>query len=160
MRIKGLVDEDFVNYKLPSMFISTCSCDWKCCTEANIPIETCQNCALAQSETYEISVEELYQRYIDNPISESIVIGGLEPAKQMNEVNDLVEYFRNNGCDDDIVIYTGYYEDEIASWITYLNQFPNIVFKFGRYVPDNESHYDKVIGVNLVSDNQYGKRIS
>ena len=95
MRIKGLVDEDFVNYKLPSMFISTCSCDWKCCTEANIPIETCQNCALAQSETYEISVEELYQRYINNPISESIVIGGLEPAKQMNEVNDLVEYFRN-----------------------------------------------------------------
>ena len=160
MKIKGLIDEDFVNYKLPSMFILTYTCDWKCCVEANIPIETCQNCELSQSETYEISIEELYQRYIDNPISESIVIGGLEHAKQMDEINYLVKYFRDDGCNDDIVIYTGYYENEITSWITYLKQFSNVVFKFGRFIPNHKPHYDKILGVNLTSDNQYGKKIS
>ena len=160
MKIKGLIDEDFVNYKLTSMFILTYTCDWKCCVEANIPIETCQNCELSQSKTYEISIEELYQRYIDNPISESIVIGGLEPAKQMDEINYLVKYFRDDGCNDDIVIYTGYYENEITSWITYLKQFSNVVFKFGRFIPNHKPHYDKILGVNLASDNQYGKKIS
>ena len=30
MIIKQLVDEDFVNYKKPSMFIGFPTCDWKC----------------------------------------------------------------------------------------------------------------------------------
>ena len=43
MRIKNIVDEDFVNYHLPSMFIGTCFCGGKCCTEANMPLYSCQN---------------------------------------------------------------------------------------------------------------------
>lgn len=30
MKITGLVDEDFINYKAPSMFISTSKCSFKC----------------------------------------------------------------------------------------------------------------------------------
>ena len=40
MRIKFLVDEDFVNYKKPSMFIGFPSCTWKCekeCGQKNVP---------------------------------------------------------------------------------------------------------------------------
>lgn len=43
MRVKNIVEEDFTNYKKPSMFIGTISCGGKCCLEADIPISVCQN---------------------------------------------------------------------------------------------------------------------
>ena len=30
MKIKNIIEEDFVNYKVPSMFIATSRCDFKC----------------------------------------------------------------------------------------------------------------------------------
>jgi len=33
----------------------------------------------------------------------------------------------------------------------------NIIVKFGRYRPNQEKHYDKILGVFLASDNQYAK---
>ena len=50
MRVKGIIEEDFTNFKLPSMFINTCFCDFKCCTESNLGIEVCQNAPLAQAD--------------------------------------------------------------------------------------------------------------
>ena len=41
-----------------------------------------------------------------------------------------------------------------------LKQYKNIYIKFGRYVPNQNEHYDEVLGVKLVSDNQYGEKIS
>jgi hypothetical protein len=41
-----------------------------------------------------------------------------------------------------------------------LKQFPNIVVKFGRYVPKCEAHFDEVLGIKLASPNQYAERIS
>ena len=54
MHVKGVIEEDFVNYKVPSMFINTCFCDFKCCTELGLDIGVCQNSPLAQSDTKEI----------------------------------------------------------------------------------------------------------
>lgn len=159
MLIKGLVDEDFVNYKKPSMFISSCFCDWKCCTESNIPITTCQNCELAQSPTIDISLESIYARYINNPISKALVIGGLEPMLQKEQFYDLIAHFRNNGCKDDIVIYTGYEPNEIADFIERIKPFGNIIIKFGRFKPNHTPHYDEVLGIKLCSDNQRGVQI-
>ena len=42
MRVKNIIEEDIVNYKETSMFISTCFCDWKCCTE--IGADICSRC--------------------------------------------------------------------------------------------------------------------
>ena len=39
MKIKGIIDEDFINYKFPSMFLISSTCDWKCCKEAGIDIK-------------------------------------------------------------------------------------------------------------------------
>ena len=36
MRVKGIVEEDFINYKVSSMFINTCFCDFKCCEELGL----------------------------------------------------------------------------------------------------------------------------
>lgn len=160
MKIKGLVDEDFVNFKLPCMFIAIGSCNWKCCIEANIPIEICQNSKLAQQKDIDIPVDEIFNRYISNPISEAIVISGLEPMTQFEEVYNLIKYFRDKKRNDTFVIYTGYYPNEIHVELEKLKSFENIICKFGRYVPNQEKHFDEVLGVNLVSDNQYGEVIS
>lgn len=160
MKIKGLVDEDFVNFKLPCMFISIGTCNWKCCIETNIPVTVCQNSDLAKQKDIDIPIDEIFNRYILNPISEAIVVGGLEPMMQFEDVYDLIKYFRDKKVNDVFVIYTGYYSDEIQDKIEKLKAFKNIIYKFGRYVPNQEKHFDEVLGVNLVSDNQYGEVIS
>ena len=160
MLIKNLQDEDFVNYKKASMFIATSICNWKCCIEQNLDTGICQNAPLARSKTLDVANERIFQRYINNPITKAIVIGGLEPMLQFDEVFNLIKYFRTNNCLDDFIIYTGYYKNEIEDKIEKLKEFPNIVIKFGRYIPNHEKHYDEVLGIYLVSNNQYAERIS
>jgi len=58
---------------------------------------------------------------------------------------------------DDIVLYTGYNEDEICDKIHLLSQYRNIIVKFGRFIPNQEKHYDEILGVELASPNQYAK---
>jgi len=158
--VKGLIDEDFVNYRKLSMFIALGHCDWKCCKEANIPITVCQNSELAKAKDIVVPIRELFDRYINNPITNAICIGGLEPMTVSGYVLDLIEYFRTHGCEDDFVIYTGYYKDEIPAIVTQLQKYPNVIIKFGRFVPNSKERYDEVLGITLVSDNQYAERIS
>ena len=159
MKIKQLLDEDFVNYKKASMFIGTSVCDWKCCTEQGLDISICQNSSLANSETIDVPAEVIYRRYIENPITTAVVIGGLEPILQFSEVLELIYTFRNNGCFDDIVIYTGYYPSEIPNEIEELERCENIIMKYGRYTPGEEKHFDETLGVYLASKNQYAEKI-
>lgn len=158
--VRLIQDEDFINYRKASMFIALGYCDWKCCKEANIPITVCQNSELAKQKEIEVSVDEIFHRYIQNPITKAIVIGGLEPLTKPSEVLSLIRYFRNNGCDDDFVIYTGYYATEIPRFMTQLLMYKNIVVKQGRFIPDRPKRYDEVLGVTLASDNQYAERIN
>ena len=160
MKLKNIVLEDFVNYKTPSMFLITSFCDFKCCHEGNFDESVCQNNPLVQQKTKDISLEYLYNSYINNPITEAVVIGGLEPFLQFKELYDLIKYFRDNGCEDDFVIYTGYYKEEIIPEIETLKEFHNIIIKFGRYKPNEKEHYDEILGVKLASNNQYAEKIS
>lgn len=154
--IKGLIDEDFVNYKKTSMTIMFPRCSFKC------GFELCQNYALDRESDIQITLSSLYERYASNPISHAIVLQGLEPMDSWDDVLLLLEYFRfEKQCQDDIVIYTGYTENEISDKIEAIKLcFHNVVIKFGRYVPNQQPHYDEVLGVKLASDNQYAKRIS
>ena len=77
MLIKGLIDEDFINYKQCSMFIMFPFCSFKC--EKDCGIKCCQNSPLAKAPVIDISYKDLVGRYLNNPISKSIVFGGLEP---------------------------------------------------------------------------------
>lgn len=160
MRVKAIVAEDFINFKLPSMFITTCFCDWKCCTELGIDIGVCQNAPLAQSENKEIDDQTIYDQFVNNPITKAVVIGGLEPMIQINEVIDLINLFRNQGEDCPFVIYTGYYPNEIFEELNLLKKYKNIIIKFGRYIPNRPKKYDNILGIDLVSDNQYAEVIS
>lgn len=157
MIIKQLLDEDFVNYKKPSMFIGFPTCSWKCDRECGMQV--CQNSALASVPIKNIDFKTIVNRYINNPITSSVVCGGLEPFDTWDDLYWLVTHLRVS-TQDDIVIYTGYYKEEIEVYIDELKVFPNIIIKFGRYIPNHEKHFDKVLGVCLASDNQYAERIS
>ena len=119
----------------------------------------CQNSSIAQLPTIDIPDVKIVERYVSNPITQAVVIGGLEPFEQFEELLSLVKSFRKK-TDDDIVIYTGFREEEIDSCVEQLKQFPNIVIKFGRYIPNKESSYDAVLGVTLANPEQYAKRVS
>ena len=153
MKIKGLITEDFVNYKKASMTIIFPYCTFKCGKDY------CQNSSLAKTPIIEISIDDLVNRYINNPITEAVVMQGLEPFDSWNDLKEFVQKLREHN-NDDIVIYTGYNKDEVIKYIKELSVYPNIIVKFGRYIPNQEKHYDDVLGVHLASNNQYAERIS
>lgn len=159
MIIKGLKDEDFLNYRKPSMFIISPSCTFKCDRECGYDV--CQNSCLAHAPLISIDTSELIERYRVNDISKAVVWGGLEPFDTFEDLYDFIFQFRNcYGITDDIVIYTGYNSYEIENQLAQLKQFSNIIIKFGRYIPQQTPVYDEVLGVTLASPNQYGERIS
>ena len=158
IKIRGLIEEDFVNYKKPSIYIAFPYCTFKCDKECGYSV--CQNSSLVtNSEIINIDEQKIVNRYIDNPITTSIVISGLEPFDSYKDLFILIKAFREKTLDD-IVIYSGYNKEEITSYIEELKQFKNIVIKFGRFIPNQEKHYDEVLQVTLASPNQYGEKIS
>ena len=158
MIVKGIIDEDFSNYKKCSMTLIFPYCSFKC--EKECGMKVCQNSKLAEAKVIEVSIENLIDRYSKNIYSDSIVCQGLEPFDSWAELRALVIHFRSYGVDDDIVIYTGYNEDEIIDKVKWLKHYRNIIIKFGRYKPNEEKHYDEILGVELASNNQYAKKIS
>jgi hypothetical protein len=157
MKIKDIIFNDLINYKVPCMVIEMPYCSFKCEKECGELV--CQNSSLASAETIDISNNFLIKRYLKDDLSKAIVFGGLEPFDSWKELLEFVIDFRKE-CDDDIVIYTGYTEEELKKQVSTLEQFPNIIIKFGRFIPHQNSHYDKVLCVDLASPNQYGKKIS
>lgn len=158
MKIKGIVDENFQDYKKPAMLIAMNRCDWKCLKEQGLDCSICQNSSIAQQKDYEVSIDYICDRYLANPLTQAIVFGGLEPILQFNEILEFIERFRLKSCDD-IVIYTGYYPNEIQSCISELKKFNNIVMKFGRLILNSKQKYDEVLGITLNSENQFAERI-
>ena len=159
MLVKDIQDENFQDYKKTSMFIATCYCNWKCCTDCGYDTSMCQNSSITKLPNIKVSNDSIVKKYINNPITSAIVIGGLEPFDQYEELYNLIKAFRKQ-TSDDIVIYTGYREDEIFEEVTNLRMFDNIIIKFGRYRPNDTSRYDDILGVTLASSNQYAKKIS
>lgn len=156
MIIKGLIDEDFVNYKYSSMIISFPKCTFKC--EKECGKQVCQNGTLVTSPDIEISEKEIVNRYLNNNLTHAIVMAGLEPFDTFLDLLSLIAEFRKK-TNDNIIIFTGYFKSEIINEILILSQYKNIIIKFGRYIPGQEKHYDEILGVYLASDDQYAERI-
>ena len=150
MKVKGLINEDFVNYKKVSMTIMFPHCTFKC------GAEHCQNSPLSKSKTYDMDIDETIEKYLNNPITDAVVMQGLEPFDSWSELLLFIEKFRAKSHDD-IVIYTGYNKEEIADKIDILKRFKNITIKFGRFLPNQEKHYEEVLGVELASSNQHAE---
>ena len=171
MKLKGMVDEDIVNYKKISMFLIFPNCSFKCDKECGKNV--CQNSSLATAPAIDVTKESICERYLKNPLTEAVVLGGMEPFDSEFDLLPFIHCFREKyHCNDDIVIYTGYTEEELESgYRTYtcsqeamkdywelIKKYGNIIVKFGRFIPGQPSHYDEVLGVNLNSLNQYAKK--
>ena len=168
MIVKGIEAENFENYKDPALFIAFPRCSFKCDKEAKCAV--CQNSALSLSEDIEVKISTLVDLYMENPITKAIVCGGLEPFDSFDDLHCLIINLRYR-TPDPIIIYTGYTEEEISamkymieevkySFLDILKVYENIVIKFGRFIPNQDKHYDNLLGIELASPNQYAKVIS
>ena len=153
MLIKYIVDEDIAQYKKICMTIGFPKCSFKCGEKF------CQNSPIVKMKDIEISYAAIVKRYLNNPLSEAICFQGLEPFDSPHDLFLLIEEFRKY-TNDNIVIYTGYDQSEIPTYISMLYNYKNIIIKFGRYIPNQEPHFDKILGINLASNNQYAEKIS
>ena len=159
IRLRGVVMEDFINYKKPSLYLITSTCDFKCLDDLDLPRTICQNSSLMlETDIKEYEIEDIINAYLKNDITKAVVFGGLEPMLQFSEVREFIREFRKVS-NDDVVIYTGYNKEEILPEIDELKKLGNIIVKFGRFVPNDESHFDDVLGIELISSNQYGERL-
>lgn len=157
MLIKGIITEDFVNYKKPCMTIIMPFCDGFKCGAA-----LCQNSDLAAAPIAELKDDTLIKKFNENNIAEAICFQGLEPFDSADELFEFIKKFRIANKED-IVIYTGYTEQELEEkgYLQKLKDYGiiNIILKVGRYIPNEEKHYDDILGVYLASNNQYGLRL-
>ena len=92
MLVKGVLFEDFVNYKEPVMYIAFPRCSFKCDEENGA--RYCQNWEVARQSNIEISATDLVERYLSNPITKGVVLSGLEPFDTPQQVLDFVRIFR------------------------------------------------------------------
>lgn len=157
MILKGIIFEDFINYKKPSMVLEFPKCSFKC--EKECGIKMCQNSSLVNEPNITIDVEKVVDYYINNPITSAVVMQGLEPFDTYQQLLEFITELRKQ-TDDDVIIYTGYYKDEINEHVEELSKFKNIIIKFGRFIPDQKEHYDEILGIKLMSNNQYAEKIS
>ena len=166
IEIKNLIDEDFINYKKPSMFIAMPYCSFKCDKECGCNV--CQNSELAAAPSIGMEASDIALRFYNNPITKAIVFGGLEPFDSFEQICEIISMLWtlwNCSFDikemPDIIIYTGYYPDEIKDMLKTLKTYENtnIIIKFGRFIPDKPHRFDDLLGVELASNNQYAMKL-
>ena len=156
IEVKGIIWEDMVNYKKISTTLMFPKCSFKCDKENGTQI--CQNWELAAAPSQTIHINSFMRNYINNPITEAIVIQGLEPFDSLIDLYTVAAALEDFNITDDLVIYTGYNRNEVSSHLKPLFSIPgHLIIKWGRYIPNQESHYDPVLGVYLASNNQYAE---
>lgn len=149
MYLTGYVEEDFIQYKTPSLFLSTSVCNKDC--------PGCQNRHLkAEGAAKYVDNKVIIQRYLDNPITHAVVLGGLDPLDSIKDLEEFCLDFRE-ASNDPIVIYTGYEPQEVADILEKNDShiWGLVIFKFGRYIHDTPPRYDEILGVELASHNQH-----
>ena len=58
------------------------------------------------------------------------------------------------------MIYTGYNKDEIEEEkLDFLHKLKNVIIKYGRFIPNEKSHWDEILQVNLASSNQFAEEL-
>lgn len=161
MKLKGIIDCDFTNYKEPVLTLEFPTCDFKC--DKLNGCQVCQNGHLAQEPDIEITREKIWQLYKQNPLTKGFCCQGLEPFDSYHQLYRFIKFIRIKcQCNDVIIIYTGYEPSE--KWGQFvksmIKKFPNIIIKWGRYVSNGKPYYNKILGVTLASANQYAEKIS
>ena len=139
------------NYKKIGLYVALgITCTWKC--------EDCINIHYKDIHPrHHTNSYELINSYLSNPLLSSLILSGLEPFDSFDSMLVLIENFRKF-TKDDIVIFTGYTEEELFNKINLIKNYNNIIIKFGRYMPSKPPVFDNILGIHLISDNQFAKK--
>lgn len=160
IEIFDIIDNDFINYSEATFnILAGISCTFKCCPD-NPTI--CHNNPLCKKEKIKCDIFKIIDRFNSQNICKTITFQGLECLDNLKQILWFIYHFRKTN-NNTIIIWTGYTKDECEDLIYLIKEkmkWENIIIKFGRYVPNQQPHYDEVLGVNLASDNQYAERIS
>ena len=158
IEVKGIIWEDTVNYKKICTTLMMPKCSFKCDKEYGTQV--CQNWELAAAPSQTVLINPFMRRYMANPLTEALVLQGLEPFDSLIDLYTVAAALSDFKCTDDLVIYTGYNRTEVGSKLQPLFYIPgHLIVKWGRYIPNQKPHYDPALGVYLASDNQYGELI-
>ena len=157
MKLKGIIDCDFTNYKEPVLTLEFPTCSFKC--DKLNGCQVCQNSALVAEPNFLVPFEKIWELYQNNPLTKGFCCQGLEPLDSFCALLDFIQFIRNK-TNDVIIIYTGYDKFEQPLFLKAIKPYTNIIIKWGRYILGDEPHYDDVLGVKLASNNQYAEVIS
>lgn len=158
INLLGMPKMVYGDYYKPSLYIPIgVSCNWKCCIEQGLDISICQNSKL--NNIVSIDSNDILSSVKNNKIVTAYVFSGLETMDNFKELLYLIAKIRIYNSFD-IVIYTGYYPNEVQEEINMLKEFDNVIVKFGRFIANSEPRYDEVLGITLASNNQFAERIS
>ena len=158
MKLKGIIDCDYVNYKEPVLTLEMPYCDFKC--DKLNGCQVCQNMALAREPDIEVSEKTIWTMYKQNPLTRGFCLQGLEPFDSEMELYNFIDFIRaGQCCNDIIIIYTGYNREEKEEVRDILKNYHNIIIKWGRFIMNEKPHYDEILGVTLASNNQYAEWI-
>lgn len=156
-----IIENDIINNcKFTFNISSGIHCTFKCCKECGSNV--CQNSELTKRSIVHSDIDTIINKYLSQNISKCITFQGLEPLDNLKQLLWFIYYFRKIS-NDDIIIWTGYTKkecDDLLHLITSKMKWSNIIIKFGRFVPNQKPHYDEVLGIELISDNQFAERIS
>ena len=153
MELISIVDNDELLYKKKSLVLNFPTCDMKCGKKR------CCNAFMLEQEPQSFKISEVIDAYMSNEQTKAIVCSGLEPFDSWHDLQSFIMNIRYY-TPDDIVIYTGYSEEELKDKIPWISVYENIIIKFNRHIAKQSPHYDELLGVNLSSSNQYAKCIS
>ena len=159
MIVKNIIDEVFSDYSKISMLIAVPKCTTKCWERLNLSPTICQNHQLHKEPNLDISNKDIIDRYINNPLTSAIVLGGMDSWDSLDEIIEFIKEFRELS-DDDCVLYTGKELEIIEKDFDKLKEFKNIYIKYGHYNPTLEPIIDELTKVKLASSNQKFIKIS
>ena len=174
MKLTNLIEEDFVNYRKPGMFLGFPYCSGKCNSPGKIVCQNEELRCMPEGDLIDISPDEIIERFYANKISECLILGGLEPFDSYPDVLNLLTKLSRHDPNykwknyrsyyPEVVIYTGYYPFEIKKQLIdiawHIPSCINVIVKFGRYIPGDKPHFDSILGVDLASDNQFAMKIT
>lgn len=138
------------NYKKISMYLPLGnSCIWKCKDCFNKHYKN-----MKKEDLLETTTDDIIEEYLANPFVEALIISGLEPFDNFDQIYKFIMDFREV-LDHDIVIYSGYEKREVNDLLVQLYPFDNIIYKFGRYKPSLPPVFNDDLKITLASENQY-----
>jgi len=124
-----------------------------CAVSCPIGCKGCFNQTLKGEPNKCSYIPDLLDQVQENPFNDGIILAGLEWSQQPRELVAILKEAKNRNLP--VIVYTGYNIDTFVKRVPRIEEFPDVLIKYGAYnekqlVLDHVEH-----GVRLASANQH-----